>query len=83
MAEATKSLQKRDVVGSEYMFTYELTNLANAETITTPLRVINSWGGVNQTTADKSFGASVSAGVMTAVVSTTTDEYRVWAKGRY
>lgn len=83
MTEATKSLSKRDVVGSEYMFTYELTNLTNGLTITTPLRVINSWGGVNETTADKPFGASVAAGVMTAVVSTTTDEYRVWAKGRY
>ena len=82
MAEATKSLQKRDAVGSELMFTYELTNLGNGDTITTPLRIINSFGGTNQTTADKSFGASVSAGVLTAIVSTTTDEYRVWAKGR-
>ncbi len=83
MAEATKTLKKRDVVGSEYEFTYELTNLSNGQTITTPLRVINSFGGINEVTTDKPFGASISAGVMTAIVSTTTDEYRVWAKGRY
>jgi len=83
MTEATKTLVKRDVVGSEYEFTYELTNLSNGQTITTPLRVINSFGGINEVTTDKPFGASKSAGVMTAIVSTTTDEYRVWAKGRY
>jgi len=83
MTEATKTLSKRDVVGSEYMFTYDITNLANAETITTPLRKINSFGGTNRITADKPFGASVSGGTMTAIVSTTTDEYRVWVKGVY
>ena len=83
MAEATKTLSKRDVVGSEVMVTYDLTNLANGETITTPLRKINTFGGINRITADKPFGASVSGGTMTAVVSTTTDKYRVWAKGVY
>ena len=83
MAEATKTLIKRDAVGSELMFTYELTNLTNGSTITTPLRKINSYGGINEVTADKPFGASFSGGVATAVVSTTTDEYRVWFKGVY
>lgn len=83
MAEATKTLQKRHAVGSELEVVYDLTNLANGETITTPLRAISSWGGVNRVTADKPFGASVSGGTMTAIVSTTTDEYRVWARGKY
>ena len=81
MPEATKTLSKHDVIGSEHEYTYDITNLANNETITTQLRKINSWGGVNRVTADKPFGASVSGGVMTAIVTTTTDEYRVWAKG--
>ena len=83
MVEATKTLSKRQSVGSELEVTYDITNLANGETITTPLRKINSFGGINRVTADKPFGASLSGGVMTAIVSTTTDEYRVWAKGVY
>ena len=82
MVEATKTLSKRTVEGDQYLFVYDLTNLANSETITTPLKTITQWGGINRVTADKPFGASVSAGVMTAIVSTTTDEYRVWAKGK-
>ena len=83
MVEATKTLQKRDVVGSELEVTYDITNLANGETITTPLRVINSYGGGNRVTADKPFACTISGGTATAVVSTTTDEYRVTFKGKY
>ena len=83
MTEATKSLTKMDVTGSERSYTYDLTNLANGETITTPLRVINSVAGINRVTADKPFGCTLSGGVATAVVSTTTDEYRVTFKGAY
>ena len=83
MTEATKTLSKMDVVGSEKFYVYDITNLANGETIATPLRKINSFGGTNRVTADKPFGASVSGGTMTAIVSTTTDEYRVWAIGVY
>lgn len=81
MPEATKTLRKHSVEGSQHVYTYDLTNLANNETITFPLRRINSFGGINTVTADKPFGASVSGGVLTAIVSTTTDEYTVWAKG--
>jgi len=82
MPEATKTLVKRAAVGDMMRYTYDITNLANAETITTPLRKIFAWGGVNSVTADKPFGASISGGTMTAIVTTTTDEYTVWAEGK-
>ena len=86
MAEATKSVVKQGVVGDLRYVVYDLTNLANGETITTNLNVIHSVSGINMTTADKPFGASVAVtngvGVLTAIVSTTTDEYRItiWGK---
>ena len=82
MPEATKTLVKQSSIGDMKLVVYDLTNLANAETITTPFRKIFAWGGINSVTADKPFGASKSGGVMTAIVTTTTDEYTVWAMGK-
>lgn len=81
MTEATKSVTKRDVKGSEKSITYDITNLANNETITTPFRKITGFFGTNRITADKPFAATVSGGELTAKVSTTTDEYRVTVFG--
>ena len=82
MAEANKTLTKRNVVGDQKALTFELTNLANAETISTELRKIDQVVGTNNTTEDKPFGYSVSGGVITADVSTTTDEYTITVYGK-
>jgi len=86
MAEATKTLVERGVVGDLRYEIWDITNLANGQTITTGLNDALSWFGVNKTTADVPFGASKSisngVAVLTAIVSSTTDEYRVTVCGK-
>lgn len=86
MTEATKELIKAGVIGDLRYRIYEITNGANAQTITTDLNNAFAWWGVNETTADKVFGASkaISGGVavLTLLLNTTTDELRVMVVGQ-
>ena len=86
MTEATKTVKKQGVWGDLRYVVYEITNAANGETITTPFNDAYAWWGTNEVTADKRFGASKAltngVAVLTAVVSTTTDEYRVMVVGK-
>ena len=85
MTEATKELIKGGVIGDMRYRIYELTNAANAETVTTDLSDAFAWFGCNETTADKVFGASkaISGGVavLTLKLNTTTDELRIMVVG--
>ena len=86
MVEVTKTLIKEGVEGDCRYEIYELTNATNGTTLTTNLNDAFAWLGTNETTADKPFGASkaISGGVavLTLIIGTTTDEYRVkiWGK---
>lgn len=82
MTEVTKTVRMQTVWGNMKVITYAITNLVNATTITTPFKKISACWGVNETTADKPFGRSISGGVVTAIVSTTTDEYEVTVVGK-
>ena len=81
MTEATKTVVKQGVEGDCRYIIYEITNAANGETITTPLKDIFFASGTNITTADKTFGYTKAitggVGVLTLLINTTTDEYRV------
>ncbi|MCK9370459.1 hypothetical protein M0R04_11165 [Candidatus Dojkabacteria bacterium] len=86
MTEATKELIKGGVIGDLKYRIYEITNAANAETVTTDLNNAFAWFGCNETTADKVFGASmaISSGVavLTLLLNTTTDELRIMVVGQ-
>ena len=82
MAEATKTVVDEGVFGDQRYIVYDLTNAANDETITTPLNEVIACSGVNVTTADKVWNCSFSEGVVTCLINTTTDEYRIMVIGK-
>ncbi len=82
MTEATKALVESGVIGDMRYEIYDLTNAANDETVTTGLNEVFTCTGVNETTADKVWNCTRSANVVTCLINTTTDEYRITAIGR-
>ena len=86
MVEVTKAVKSRGVMGDQKYVVYELTNATNGTTITTPFHDAVAWFGTNEVTADKPFGASKAItngkAVLTLIISTTTDEYRVTVIGK-
>jgi len=86
MTEATKTVKKQGVWGDLRYVVYEITNAANGETITTPFNDAYAWWGTNETTTTLPFGASkaLSGGVavLTLIINSTTDEYRVMVVGK-
>lgn len=86
MTEATKTVVAQGIMGDLQYRIYELTNAANAETITTDLNDVFVAVGTNIVTADKTFGYTKSltggVAVITLLLNTTTDELRVFVLGR-
>lgn len=85
MTEVTKTLKKKGVIGDLKYEVWELTNPQNGYTLTTGLNDAWMWFGTNETTTTLPFGASkaVTSGkaVLTLIINSTTDEYRVTVFG--
>ena len=86
MAEVTKTVVDEGVMGDQRYIVYELTNPSNGETVTTPFNKVIICPGHNETTADKVWNCSLSIvngkGVVTTLINTTTDEYRIMCIGK-